>query len=247
MKLKIFRTTLTSILLVITLSFILEMPTLAYQGRSESTKIEWGNLNTFSGRKISESFYLVDTGGQLGVEVFTSENHIIYAGFGYFYSLIPFTFTIDSQTSFDFASLKPNIPQTATTDLHVTSGAAHGYIVTIEQSHQLEKLDKPGTYIPDTSGDNSDVTYMDEGIWQLNSTPGFGYTLMNLNGTDATFTSGYRQFPDQSNLEQAQAVIENSGVTRGSSVRVEYKIIIDGAQDAGFYNTQIKYDCIGTF
>ena len=219
----------------------------AFNGRSESTKIEWGNLNTFSERKTSESYYLVDTGGQLGIDVYTSDNYKIMAGFGFYYSLIPFSFTIDSESSFNFSELEPNTPQTAETSLTVTSGAAHGYVVTVKQNHQLEHAGKPNTYIADTIGDNSDITQQQEGIWELNTTYGFGYTLDNLTGTDAAFTTGYKQFPDESNFESPEVIFENVGVTRTSSVRVKYKIIIGALQDAGIYTSKIYYNCTGTF
>lgn len=247
---KFRRISISNILLLITyLSCILfpRINSYAYDGQSENTRIQWGNLNTFSDKKSSESYYLVDTGGQLGNDVYTSSHYKIMAGFGFYYSLIPFSFVIDSENSFNFLELKPNIPQTASTILTVTSGAAHGYVVTVQQNHQLEKSEEPGVYIPDTLGDNSDITYQQEGLWELNSTYGFGYTLDNIIGTDAAFTTGYKQFPDASNSEPPQVIIENEGVTRTSSARLIYKINIGAMQKAGYYTSTIKYNCTGTF
>jgi hypothetical protein len=235
------------ILILLFLSTIFVTQTFAYEARSESNKIDWGNLNSFSGRKTSENYYLVDSGGQLGIDVYTSENYIVYAGFAYYYSLIPFTFTIDSQSSFNFASLQPNTPQTATTDLTVTSGAAHGYVVTVYEEYPLRLGDDPTNYIPDVTGDNGDITDEQEGMWNQNTTHGFGYTLSNLVGSDAVFTNGYKQFADISNSEDPQTIIENSGITRESSVRVEYKLNVGSEQKSGFYNTKINYRCTGTF
>lgn len=247
---KFKRISILNILLLITYFSCILFPKInsyAYEGVSETKRIEWGNLNTFSERKTSETFYLVDTGGQLGIDVYTSANYKIMAGFGFYYSLIPFTFQIDSETSFNFLQLKPNHPQTATSILNVTSGAAHGYTVTVKQNHQLEKVDKPSTFIQDTIGDNSDITHLQEGLWASNTTHGFGYTLDNLVGTDAVFTTGYRQFADESNNEQPVIIVENTGVTRTSSVRVGYKINIGGSQEAGYYTSKIYYNCTGTF
>jgi hypothetical protein len=235
---------LTTILLISCISLT---PVNAYTARSENTELQWGNMNVFSERSDSETYYMVDTGGQLGIDVYSSENYKIMAGFGYYYSIIPFSFVIDSETSFDFPSLRAGVPQTATSEITVTSGAAHGYVVTAYQNHQLEKSTDPGMYIEDTIGDNDDITHDSEGIWELNTTPGFGYTLNNIVGTDATFTNGYRQFADLSNSEQPQPILENTGITRTSTVEIEYKLNIDSSQKSGFYYNNINYKCSGTF
>lgn len=247
---KFKRISILNILLLITYFSCILFPKInsyAYEGQSESKRIQWGNLNTFSDKKTSESYYLVDTGGQLGNDVYISSNYKIMAGFGFYYSLIPFSFVIDSESSFNFLQLKPNTPQTASTILTVTSGAAHGYVVTVQQNHPLERFGEPGVYIQDVVGDNSDITHQQEGIWELNSTYGFGYTLDNIVGTDAAFTTGYKQFADASNSEPPQVIIENEGVTRTSSARLRYKINIGAMQKAGYYTSIIKYNCTGTF
>lgn len=238
---------LISTTILLFFSSIPVLNTFAYEGSSETKRIQWGNLNTFSDKKESESYYMVDTGGQVGNDVYISNNYKIMAGFGFYYSLIPFNFTIDSELNFNFLQLKPNVPQTASTTLTVTSGAAHGYVVTAQQNHQLERFGEPGVYILDIEGDNSDITHQQEGMWELNTTHGFGYTMENLVGTDAVFTAGYRQFADASNLEPPQIIIENSGVTRTSSAKVKYKINIGAMQKAGFYTSKISYNCTGTF
>ncbi|MGI6423114.1 MAG: hypothetical protein ACOX0X_00640 [Candidatus Dojkabacteria bacterium] len=219
----------------------------SFSAISESKKLGWGTVSNFGDKSTSESFYIVDTGGQLGTDIYTSENYRIMSGFGYFYSLIPFSFTIDSPVSFNFAELTKDTPQMAYTDLVVSSGAAHGYVVVVSQDKQLENVDIPGRYIEDTLGDNQDITHTNAGIWELNTTYGFGYRMSNLQGTDATFTTGYKQFADLSNSEVAQVVMQNSGVTRTSSTRLYYKVNVGSAQDSGFYRNSIFFKCTGTF
>lgn len=221
--------------------------TYSFEAISESAKLGWGTVNNFADRSSSESFSMIDTGGQLGVDVYTSENYKILAGFGYYYSLIPFSFTIDSPTSFNFSSLVAGVPQMAYTDLLVSSGAAHGYVVTVYQTNQLESTYSAGEYIEDTLGDNGDITYTQAGMWELSTTYGFGYRMSNLVGTDATFTSGYKQFADISNSEEPQVIMQNSGVTRDSSARLYYKVNVGSMQDSGFYENGIIFRCTGTF
>ena len=73
------------------------------------------------------------------------------------------------------------------------------------------------------------------------------YTLANITGTDAEFTSGYKQFSDESNSEPEQIVMNNIGITQGSEVQVTYKINIGATQESGTYQNRIKYICTGTF
>jgi hypothetical protein len=221
--------------------------TYAFSAISETRRLGWASVNTFAGQSYSESYHMIDTGGQIGVQVYESQNYKIMAGFGYYYSLIPFSFTIDSPTQFNFEELESGTPQMAYTDLMVTSGAAHGYVVTVYQTHQLEKTGMAGYYIEDTVGDNEDVTHTQEGMWEFNTTYGFGYRLNNLEGTDAVFTTGYRRFADISEGEEPQVIMQNSGVTRDSAVRLHYKINVKPLQEAGYYSNSIIYRCTGTF
>lgn len=218
----------------------------AFDAQSENYKLDWGNLNDFSGKKGSTNYSLVDTGGQIAPGLYESSNYKAMAGFEYLYSIIPFTFTI-SNSSIDFATLTPNTPKTDTTDLTVTSGAAHGYEVTASENNQLQNLAYPETYIEDTRGDNLDITYINNGVWNLNTTYGFGYTLANLVGTDAVFTTNYKQFADESISEADQIIMNNAGVTEESKVQVTYKINIGATQESGTYQNKIKYICTGTF
>lgn len=218
----------------------------AFEAQSDNYKLDWGNLNDFSGRKSSNSYNLVDTGGQIAPGLYESANFKALSGFEYLYSIIPFSFTI-SNSSIDFGTLSPQTPKTDTTDLTVTSGAAHGYQVTALENNELQHLGYPSVYIEDTRGDNLDITYTNNGIWNLSTTYGFGYNLSNLVGTDAAFTSGYKQFADESSSEPAQVVMSNAGVTRESKVQVIYKVNISSTQQAGSYQNRVKYICTGTF
>ncbi|KKP69439.1 hypothetical protein A2X44_02780 [candidate division CPR3 bacterium GWF2_35_18] len=218
----------------------------AFEAQSENFRLDWGNLNDFAGQKSSDNYSLVDTGGQIAPGLYESDGFKAMIGFEYLYSIIPFTFTI-SNSAIDFGTLSIDTPKTDTTNLIVTSGAAHGYQVTASENNQLDNLAYPGTYIEDTRGDNLDITYLNNGDWNINTTYGFGYTLANITGTDAEFTSGYKQFSDESNSEPEQIVMNNIGITQGSEVQVTYKINIGATQESGTYQNRIKYICTGTF
>ena len=214
----------------------------AFEAQSQNYKLTWGNLNDFSGNKSSANYNLTDTGGQTAPGLYQSANYKTMAGFEYLYSIIPFSFSL-SNNNIDFGTLSPNSPKTDTTDLTVSSGAAHGYKVTVRENHQLQRQGETGVYIQDATGDNSDITYQNAGAWNLNSTYGFGYTLANIIGTDAVFSSGYKQFADESITEEPQSIMQKNGVARESKVQLTYKVNVNALQEAGTYQNIITYIC----
>ena len=218
----------------------------AFDMQSTGYKVQMGNFNFTAGEKSSDNYQLRDTAGELSPGQSDSDTYTMLAGFEYVASIIPFSLTI-SNTAVDFGTLSSGVPESDTTDVTVTSGAAFGYKVTAIENSQLKLVPSVATYIVDTVGDSSDITPTNQGAWALNITVGFGYTLANLTGTDAVFTSGYRQFADASSSESPVNIMLKNGVTRESKVQVTYKVNIDGTQAAGNYENKIAYILTGTF
>lgn len=219
---------------------------LAFDMESTGYKVQMGNFNFTAGEKSSDTYILRDTAGELAPGQSDSDTYTVLAGFEYVASIIPFSLTI-SNTQVNFGTLSAGTPKTDTTDLTVSSGAAFGYKVTAIENNQLKLIPSVATYIVDTVGDNTDITPTNQGAWALSTTVGFGYSLANLTGTDAVFTSGYRQFADDSSSESPVNVMLKSGVTRESKVQVTYKVNINATQAAGNYENKITYILTGTF
>ena len=144
----------------------------------------------------------------------------------------------------DFATLSHEVPNTGTQRLTVSTNAQGGYSVTSAEDHALRN----GTYaIADVLGDSGVITEMLPGAWALSSTHGFGYGLSNASGSDAAFTSGFKQFADASASEAAQQVMTATGPRTGSAVDVTYKVNIGPDQAQGTYTNTLTYVCTGNF
>lgn len=218
----------------------------AFEARSTNYKMQMGNFNYTAGEKESASYWFHDTGGELAPGQSDSGSYTILAGFEYIASIIPFTFEI-SNNNINFGTLVPETPATASTTLTITSGAAYGYRVTAQANNPMQNQGYAGVFIPDVEGDNSDITHLQEGAWNNNTTYGFGYTLSNLTSTHAVFTSGYRAFADQSNSEEPVNVMFSPGVIDQSAVEVTYKINVSPIQEAGVYENIVTYIATGTY
>jgi len=220
---------------------------IAQDSESSSYKVQMGNFNFTAGEKSSTSYTLTDTAGELSPGQSSSGSYTIKAGFQYVNTIVPFTFSL-SNSIINFGTLSPQTPQTDTTNITVTSGAAFGYQVTSQENHQLESVGYPGTvFIDDVVGDNADITHTNQGDWLLSTTYGMGYTLSNITGTDAVFTSGYRSFADESCVESPVVVMSRNGVTSTSEVQVGYKVNISNVQESGQYQNVVTYVATGTF
>jgi hypothetical protein len=126
--------------------------------------------------------------------------------------------------------------------LQVTTNASNGYAVTASEDGPLTS----GTYtIPDVLGDASDITETLSGAWTLPTTYGFGYTLTDVSGTSAAFTSGYKHFADTGVAETPQDVMTNTGPASADAVDVGYKINIGPAQVEGAYANTLTYIATG--
>lgn len=218
----------------------------AFEAQSDSYRMQMGNFNFVSGSKSSANYQLTDTGGELAIGQSDSASYTTKIGFQYVYTLIPFSFTL-SKNSVNFGDLSPQTFYTDTVNLSVSSGSGGGYTVTAIENHQLENQQYSGVYIPDTVGDSSNITPTNAGTWINTSTYGLGYTLTNISGTDAAFTSGYRSFSDRSVGENPVVVMSNTGAVGNSEVQVTYKVNRHPTQQSGDYQNTVTYIMTATF
>lgn len=172
--------------------------------------------------------------------------------------------TINSTYSID----RNNAVQTLT----VSTNAPTGYTVYAESNDQMGKDGNTCTgalpSAPESTftagicirnancggGGYSTCTHTTTGDWaQTPNGYGFGYSLQNLTGTDATFLWGSsaqfnaRQFADREAASSSASVMTNAGPVAGSSAYVCYKINIPALQPAGYYFNKIKYTAVAKF
>lgn len=211
-------------------------------------KIQMGTIDIAGGKKSSNNYSLSDSVGQTAAQEFQSAGYTVKAGFQYLHSVIPFTFSI-SETRINFGTLTPNLPQTATTTLSVSFGAAGGYQVTAIEEGPMRTLNNIST-IPDTSCDGGTNTCAESLAkpWTSNSAYGFGY---NMSGNDipSDFVNStyYRPFPDRFQNENGAVVMSSTNVGRNRQATVTFKINISPVQPAGNYQTIINFIATPSF
>lgn len=143
-------------------------------------------------------------------------------------------------------------------DLTISTNAGSGYGVTAHETTSLLETVNSKT-IDDSEGDSGSMSETTTSTWATaDNHPGFGYACGNVSGNDCsmTATSWYRQFacvgtaaqcdPDDGG-ETAQKVMENSGAVNSAQARIEYKLTIDGTQEAGAYSNTIVYIATPTY
>ena len=155
--------------------------------------------------------------------------------------------------------------------LTVSTNAASGYVVTIEENDQMGKNGNTctgttpsvgdytfsaGTCIRDTVCASSNCSESVASDWvTAASYPGLGYSLASQSGTDAPFfynektrTWSAKQLADKiQGGETAATIMSNSGPVSGSSIYVCYKITIPGTQPSGYYYNIARYTATATF
>ncbi|MFN4212546.1 MAG: hypothetical protein ACK4FL_01115 [Microgenomates group bacterium] len=233
------------VLLTITILilFLLELTTVgAVSMNSPLYKIESANVSNAAGEKSSTNYRLSDTLGQLAAGEFSSTGYVIKAGFQYLHSIIPFRFSI-SNININFGTVTPNTPQTATTTLTVSFGAAGQYQVTAAELGPMTSL-SGGNTIPDTSCDGGANTCTESLAkpWTSTSAYGFGY---NMSGDDIPSdfidSTYYRPFADRNAGESAAVVMSSSNVGKNRQAIVTFKINVSPVQAAGTYQTIINF------
>lgn len=222
-------------------------------------QIKYGNVNIGALHPTSANYSLSTTIGQTAAQEFSSSGYIVKAGFQYWHSIVPFTFSISDNT-INLGSLLPDTPSTATTNLSVSFGAAGNYQVTAVEEGPLQTMG--GEVIDDTSCDSGSCDETTAAAWTSNSTYGFGY---KMSGEDvpATFTTCgancYRRFANSQALPTAETpvvVMSSNNVTVDLTSKpkdiihqstVTFKANVSGNQAAGSYQTVINFVAIPTY
>ncbi len=210
---------------------------------SNSYTIQFSNFNITSGRKSGSNYAVTDTVGQTGAGPFGqygSSGYFVGSGFQYIYQIEDFSFAI-SRVAIDLGTLTPNVHNTGSHNLIVTSRGAGGYSVYAYELHPLRH--SGGThFIPNTTCNAGTCTTSTAQIWTNASVPGFGF---NMSGNDipADFinTTYFRPFANDEAAEAMQVVMSSSNVGNDRTATVTYKAGVSGAQAAGTYQTGIVY------
>jgi len=218
--------------------------------RSSDYELQMPNLNFSAGNVSSTNYKLGFTGGQNMPGEYSTTGYKLLAGFWYIKTIIPFSFSI-SNTVIDFGVLSAGVPATATTTLQVSAGGAGGYQVTVFENHPL-LVDSTGAMIPDTTGDNGDITESNAGLWAQNTTYGFGYTLY---GDDVPspfpsappLSSYFKQFANLTQSETPQVIMSSNSVGKNKTATLVYKINVSATQPAGRYHNIITYIATPSF
>lgn len=222
--------------------------TLATDMNSGQFRIKYGNINFGSNEGSSTNYDLSTTNGQLAAKEFSSTGYIVKAGFQYWHSIIPFSFSI-SDTSIELGALTPQTPATATTVLTTSFGGAGQYQVTAVEVGTLRTADGSSS-IADTScnGGAETCTETSSNVWNSSTAYGFGY---NMSGTgipgDFTNNTYFRPFPDSSLGETPAVVMSSSNITTSSQATVTFKANISNTQPAGSYQTLVKFVATPSF
>lgn len=216
--------------------------------KNASYIIRMGNLNTAAGKSTGTGGKLNITVGELGPGLYSGANYKVRAGFQYISSIIPFAFSISTNT-IDFGTLSPTNPLTRTNILTVSNQSAGGYVVTASENHQL-LVPGSGAIIPDTTCDAGTCTETTSSAWTSTLTYGFGYRCDAVTTdycaagfSDSTY---YKQFARADTSETAQTVM--SGATgRSQQSQITYKLNISATQVAGFYSNVVTYIATPTY
>lgn len=255
-KFKIIRKTFYFLIVIFTFYFLIfNFSPLMAASTMESPQyiIQMPNINSGSDTYRSASATMSATLGQLAAEKFSSAGYLVRAGFQYYHSLFPFSFSI-SNTRVDFGEMTPNVPATASAILQVAFGGAGQYQVTAAEQGPLTRLGGSET-IADTLCDSGPCDINTSQPWINASTTGFGYKMAGVD-IPTTFTSCgdtcYRQFSDTVTIpvENPVAIMSSQNVTVDLSSKpkdiihqstITYKLNVSAIQAAGTYQTIIHY------
>jgi hypothetical protein len=219
---------------------------------SSRYRIQYGNVNIGADNiDVDGGNRLSLTLGQLTAEEFSRNGYIIKAGFQYFHSIVPFTFSI-SKTQINLGTLTPNAFFTDTANLRVSFGGAGNYQVTAVEEGLLST--STGRSIADTGCDDGcDETTAK--AWTSASSYGFGYKMANEDIPSIFTTCGetcYRRFPDSTAEppESPAVIMSNNDVTVDLESKpkdiihestITFRANISPVQEAGTYQTIVKF------
>lgn len=141
-------------------------------------------------------------------------------------------------------------------DLTVSTNAADGYVV---KAHELTSLMSGANTIDDSTGDDNLMNETTSSAWTIEANnPGFAYACDDITGTDCDLANEtlYKTFAcigDDASCDPGsgsatpQTVMTNSGPVNANVSRMEYKLSIDGVQEAGTYQNTLMYIITPTF
>lgn len=208
---------------------------------SPNYRIQFGNINSASGRQKSEGYSLTDTLGQLAANKFNSDGYIIKAGFEYLHSIIPFRFAV-SDTTINLGSINPNTFSTAKTNLTVSFGSSGSYQVTAQENGPLSNLS--GNIIPNTLCDGVSDTCTESIAkpWTSVNHFGFGYNIAGDDiSSDFQSIDYYRPFADLLANKRPVPIMSSSNVGKNRHATVTFKVNVSPDQLAGTYQTVVDF------
>lgn len=141
-------------------------------------------------------------------------------------------------------------------DLTVSTNATDGYTVTL---HELTSLMSGSLTIDESTGDDNLMDFDTSSAWATAANnAGFGYACNDETGTDCTMAANttYMAVPCVGNDascdpgsggETAQSIMTNSGPVDANVSRIEYKLTVDGTQEAAAYSNTLMYVITPTF
>ncbi len=160
----------------------------------------------------------------------------------------------------------------AAQQLVVSTNATNGYSVTAIAGNQLHRTGQActndattGGCIPDSTGDNSNMTHATPDKWTLTATKGFGYSLEDntvgtadmefyhnentgAGGCDGSAGNCYRQFADNEAGQSPVSIFGSATTADNDNLYVCYKAVVGVSQEAGSdYATDITYRATATF
>lgn len=165
----------------------------------------------------------------------------------------------------------PDVFKEAAQQLTVSTNADGGYTVKVEENDQMGKNgvacagngDESVGCIQDTTCSASGCDESDGYDWTDAATyRGLGYSLQNVDGTDASFvynsddpcsssasagTFCAKQMADIAAAETKQTIMTNANPVSSKDIYVCYRIAMSGTQPSGYYYNKVKYTATPIF
>lgn len=240
-----------SFLLLLFIALLFPLKSIAQSFNSDNYNIQWGNFNMTGGKKSSSSFTLTDTVGQNAPGQFDNNGYILKSGFQYAYDQVyKFSFAIDD-LDVNFGSLTPNIGNTQSNIITISTNSSNGYQILSLENHPLTANNGINTTIPDTTCDSNDCDETISTLWTENNIYGFGFNVLGINssgvvtdiGTSNYFADStyFRQFADNSNGESSQIIMSENSRVQERSAKITYKVNISSVQSAASYQNNINF------
>ncbi len=135
--------------------------------------------------------------------------------------------------------------------LTVNTNAANGYVVTAQENGALSIGGLGTTNLANTTCPDNSCSVTTPADWRTYTASGFGYSLANSSGTDASFTYNngasmtFQAKPFDSTT--AQIIMRNIAPVSGSATNVCYGLAVSNVQQAGYYMNKLTYIATPTF